>query len=183
MSVEQALMYTWSPQRRARSFELLKGEGARFLAGPAEAAAWKWDLESQVYNVNVGHSNPRVLARIQAQLGEVCAAAPNARLPVRQELAERLCKLSGMAKLFLTTGGSEAVENAIKIARLITGRAKVLTRRNSYHGATMEVLGIAGDGRRDPFAHLLPPGRWIDDPYPAREATGGRPSDLSLIHI
>ncbi len=168
------LFFTWSAQSRARTLEITDARGARFeVAGKG----WMWDLESQVYNVNVGHGHPHLRARMTRQIESIAACAPNAVLPIRAELGALLARHSGMAKAFLTTGGSEAVENAIKIARLATGRSKVITRRHSYHGATLAVLEIAGDSRKQPFAATMGEGLHIEDPYPAREATAERPSD------
>ncbi len=169
-------MFTWSAQTAARELEIIGAEGAQFeVAGKGLV----WDLESQVYNVAVGHRHPHVQARMIAQIETLPACAPNAVLPIRAQLGQRLAEHSGMGKAFLTSGGSEAVENAIKMARLLTGRTKVLARRHSYHGATLAVLEIAGDARRDPFAATMAPGLLIDDPYPAREPdpSTGTPSD------
>lgn len=168
------LFFTWSAQSRARGLEIVGAEGARFeVAGKG----WVWDLESQVYNVNVGHKHPHVTQRMIAQIETLPACAPNAVLPIRARLGELLAERSGMGKAFLTTGGSEAVENAIKFARLSTGRSKVIARRNSYHGATLAVLEIAGDARKRPFAATMAEPLHIDDPYPARAPASGRPSD------
>ncbi len=159
----QHLMFTWTAQRAARPLTLEGAEGARFLT---REHGWLWDLESQVYNVNIGHGHPRVKARMIAQITDQPTAAPNMLIPVRAELARTLARVTGLAKAFLATGGSEAVENAIKIARLVTGRSKIITRRHSYHGATLAVLGVAGDPRKQPFAATLSPAYHIDDPYP-----------------
>ena len=168
------LFFTWSAQRQARSLEIIAAEGARFeVAGKG----WVWDLESQVYNVNVGHGHAHVRARMIEQIGGIAACAPNAVLPIRARLGALLAEHSGMAKAFLTTGGSEAVENAIKIARLVTGRSKVIARKNSYHGATLAVLEIAGDKRKAPFEATMRAPLHIEDPYPARAPTPTRASD------
>lgn len=174
------LFFTWSAQHSARTLEITDAERARFeVAGKG----WVWDLESQVYNVNVGHRHPHVQARMIAQINELSACAPNAVLEIRATLGELLAKHTGMAKVFLTTGGSEAVENAIKIARLATGRTKVIARRSSYHGATLAVLEIAGDARKQPFAVNMRAPLHIDDPYPARAPTPTRASDwLESLH-
>jgi taurine--2-oxoglutarate transaminase len=91
-------------------------------------------------------------------------------------MAELLHKHSGMSKGFYTTGGSDAVENAIKIARLFTGKSKIITRRTSYHGATLAVLGVSGDSRKVPFHKDLPPAYHIEDNYPPRHPKDGEPS-------
>jgi taurine--2-oxoglutarate transaminase len=165
------VMFTWSAQQRARAVEIVDAERARFeVAGKG----WVWDLESQVYNVNVGHRHPHVQARMIEQIQQLPACAPNAVLPVRAQLGELLAAHTGLAKAFLSTGGSEAVENAIKIARLVTGRSKIITREHSYHGATLAVLEVAGDVRKDPFTATMRPALHIRDPFPTRL---GYPSD------
>ena len=141
------LFFTWTAQRGAKGLAIEDAKGARFKI----EGRWIWDLESQVYNVNVGHKHPHVQRRMIEQIETLPACAPNAVLPIRAELGEALAKHTGLHRAFLTTGGSEAVENAIKIARLYTGRSKVITRKHSYHGATLSVLGIAGDPRKAPY--------------------------------
>lgn len=157
------LFFTWTAQRGARPLTLTAAEGARFCTAEH---GWLWDLESQTYNVNAGHGCAAIQERMIAQIRELPAAAPNMLLPVRAALGDALAARTGLAKAFLATGGAEAVENAIKIARLYTGRSKIITRRSSYHGATLTALAVAGDPRRAPFAADLPPGIHIDDPYP-----------------
>ncbi|MCA9718610.1 MAG: aspartate aminotransferase family protein [Myxococcales bacterium] len=157
------LFFTWSAQRDVLPLTIVEAAGPRFRT---LEDGWLWDLESQVYNVNVGHGHAHVKARMVAQIGTLPAAAPNAVLPIRAELGALLGARTGLHRAFLTTGGSEAVENAIKIARLVTGRSKIITRRNSYHGATLAALGVAGDVRKLPFARDLAPAYHVDDPYP-----------------
>jgi taurine--2-oxoglutarate transaminase len=167
------LFFTWTRQAGVQGLEIVDARGARFeVAGKG----WVWDLESQVYNVNVGHRHPHVQSRMIEQIERLPACAPNAVLPIRSELGALLAEHTGLHRAFLTTGGSEAVENAIKMARLVTGRSKVVTRRNSYHGATLAVLGIAGDRRKDPYVADLAPAFHIEDSIPVREAEDGRPS-------
>ena len=157
------LFFTWTAQHQAQPLTIDQARGARFHT---VEHGWLWDLESQVYNVNVGHAHPHVQERMIAQIRGQATAAPNVALPIRAELGSLLHRLTGLEKAFLATGGSEAVENAIKIARLVTGRSKIVTRRNSYHGATLAVLGVAGDPRKQPFERDLAPAFHIEDPYP-----------------
>lgn len=164
------IFYTWSAQRRAHPLTIDAAEGARFRT---REHGWLWDLESQTYNVNAGHGVAHIQERMIAQIRELPAAGPNMRLDVRDALAAVLCARTGLARAFLATGGAEAVENAIKIARLYTGRSKIVTRRRSYHGATLMTLAVAGDPRKAPFAADLPPAIHIDDPYPVAP---GQPS-------
>ncbi len=155
------LYFTWTAQRQAHPLTIDAAEGARFRT---RERGWLWDLESQTYNVNAGHGCRHIQERMIAQIRELPAAGPNMRLAIRAELGELLAARTGLPKAFLATGGAEAVENAIKIARLVTGRSKIVTRRSSYHGATLTTLAVAGDPRRRPFD--LPPAIHIDDPYP-----------------
>ena len=164
---------TWQAQRGAWAFPVDRAEAARFHV-PGEG--WKWDLGSQSYNVHVGHAHPHVLDALRRAVERaVLTAGPNADVPERTALADRLRRLSGMDRVFFALGGAEAMENAVKIAMLATGRDRVLARRRSYHGATLAMLGVAGDPRRAPFA--AGGGPWIDDPYPPRPPSEDRPSD------
>jgi len=169
----ERLFFTWTRQRGAEGLEITDARGARFQMADGR---WIWDLESQVYNVTVGHKDPRVQQRMIRQIEVLPACAPHAVLPVRAELADKLSARTGLHRAFLTCGGSEAVENAIKIARLVTGRAKVITRAHSYHGATQAVLALNGDPRRTPFEAWLPSPLHIDDAWPPRPPTAGQPS-------
>ena len=101
------LLFTWTAQSKARPLEIVDADGARFREA---SAGWMWDLESQVYNVNVGHKHPHVIARMVEQIESLPACAPNAVLPIRARLGELLAEKTGLEKAFLTTGGSEAVE-------------------------------------------------------------------------
>lgn len=167
------LFRTWQAQRTARAYPVDRAEGARIHV---PGHGWKWDLSSQSYNVNVGHGRREILEAMRRALdGTVLTAGPNVDLPLRHALAERLRALAGMDRVFFGLGGAEAVENAVKIAMLVTGRRRVVARRRSYHGATLATLAFSGDPRREPFADGA--GAWIDDPYPPRPPAEGRPSD------
>ncbi len=176
----QHLFFTWSAQQRNRGLEIVDAERARFeVAGKG----WVWDLESQVYNVAVGHRHPHVQRRMIEQIERLPAAAPNALLPIKAELGDLLARHTGLARAVLTTGGAEAVENAMKMAMLLTGRSKFIARENSYHGATLATLEVAGDPRKQPFAAGMRAPLHIHDPFPARAPTPTRPSDwLESLH-
>lgn len=170
----ERLFFTWSVQHDTRGYALSAGQGARFQV---DGRDWLWDFGSQIYNLVAGHGHARIQERMIAQIRETPAAHPHALLPVRAEVGELLHRHTGLAKAFLTTGGSEAVENAIKISRLFTKREKIVTRLTSYHGATLAVLGVSGDPRREPFKASLGAPYYIEDSWPAREGTADRPSD------
>ena len=141
--------FTWTAQDQARPIELHGGRGATFET--ADGARWL-DLGSLVYQVSAGHGHPRIIEAIKAQADRLCVSVPGAVYPEKVKLAERLLALApeGFTKVFFTLGGSDANENAIKMARLFTGRSKLLSRYRSYHGATLGAVTLGGDWRRPP---------------------------------
>jgi taurine--2-oxoglutarate transaminase len=108
------------------------------------------DFSSQLVNVNIGHQHPAVVAAIQEQAALLCTVAPQHGNLARTRAAELILDHSfeGATKVFFTNGGTEAVEHAVRMARLHTGRPKVLSRYRSYHGATSTSINLTGDPRR-----------------------------------
>jgi taurine---2-oxoglutarate transaminase len=139
--------FTWSSQRAARPIELTGGEGAWFTT--ADGGRWL-DLGSLAYMVNGGHGNRRIVEAIKRQADALCLTTPSAVFPAKVELAERLLAMAGpgFTKVFFALGGAQANENAIKIARIVTGRPKLVSRLRSYHGASLGALALTGDWRR-----------------------------------
>jgi len=161
---EYPFFFTWTAQSAAKPMELTGGEGAWFTL--KDGSRWL-DLGALAYQVNVGHGNKRIVEAIKRQADELCLSAPNSVFPAKVELAERLLKLAGPAfsKVFFTLGGAEANENALKIARLATGRLKNIARFHSYHGASMGALSLTGDWRRAPLEPGLPGVVHVQDCY------------------
>jgi taurine--2-oxoglutarate transaminase len=128
------------------------------LAGAEGSYVWDYDgnryldLSSQLVNTNIGHQHPKVVAAVQQQAARLCTIAPQHANETRNEAARLITDLApaGMSKVFFTNGGAEAVENAVRMARLHTGRQKVLTRYRSYHGGTQTAVTLTGDPRRWP---------------------------------
>jgi taurine--2-oxoglutarate transaminase len=110
------------------------------------------DFSSQLVNTNIGHQHPKVTAAIAAQAGKLTTLAPQHASEVRGQAATRLAALApaGLEKVFFTNGGADANENAIRMARLHTGRPKVLSFYRSYHGNTGAAISSTGDPRRWP---------------------------------
>ena len=161
---DEPFFFTWSTQRDAHGLEIVGGEGAWFET--ADGARWL-DLGSLIYHANLGHGHPRMIAAVEAQARRLCLTMPKAVYPQKRALAERLLSIAGdeYAKVFFTLGGSDANENALKMARLATGRHKVLSRHRSYHGATMGALSLTGDYRRPPLEPVLPGALKVLDCY------------------
>lgn len=173
------VLYTWTAQQQARPISIVYGEGAFFY--DHEGQRW-FDLESQVFNCNLGHGDSRVIEAISRQAQELACAHPAAIFESKARLGELLAEVTPgtMSHAFLCLSGSEAIENAYKIARMITGRHKVIARRRSYHGASMGALSLTGDARRKP----LEPGLWgvlrADDPYCYRCPYGLKPDGCAM---
>ncbi len=110
------------------------------------------DFSSQLVYTNIGHQHPAVVRAIQEQAGTLCTIAPQHGYASRYRAAELILDHSfeGAAKVFFTNGGTESVEHAVRMARLHTGRHKVLSAYRSYHGATATAMNLTGDPRRWP---------------------------------
>ena len=155
-------MFSWAVQNTANPIHLARAQGVWFWDGEGH----KWlDFSSQLINLNIGHQHPRMLEAIKKQVDDLCFAGPGFATEPRAALGRKLAEVTGLAKSFFTLGGSEANENAIKMARLFTGRDKIITRYRSYHGATMGVMTASGDPRRWPVEPGVPGIVRVFDPY------------------
>ena len=155
-------MFSWSVQAASNPVHMTRGEGVWFWDGDDN----RWlDFSSQLINLNVGHQHPKVLEAIKRQVDELCFAGPGFATEPRGALGKKLSEVTGLAKSFFTLGGAEANENAMKIARLVTGRDKIITRYRSYHGATMGSMTASGDPRRWPVEPGIPGIVRAFDPY------------------
>ncbi|BEL07659.1 aspartate aminotransferase family protein [Actinoplanes sichuanensis] len=110
------------------------------------------DFSSQLVNINIGHQHPRLIAAIQEQAGRLATIQPAFANDKRGEAARMIAEVAppSLNKVFFTNGGAEANENAIRMARLHTGRHKVLSTYRSYHGSTATAITATGDPRRWP---------------------------------
>ena len=143
------VFHSWSAQRALQPLPIAAAEGSYF---------WDYDgnryldFSSQLVNTNIGHQHPKVTAAIAAQAARLTTIAPQHANEARGEAASRLAALApdGFEKVFFTNGGADANENAIRMARLHTGRTKVLSFYRSYHGNTGAAINSTGDPRRWP---------------------------------
>lgn len=145
-------------------------EGRRYL-----------DFESQLVNLNLGFQHPRVVEAIQKQAETLCYVSPAMGNAARSRLAELVAEVTpeGLKKSFFTSGGAEAVENAIRLARHYTGRHKVFARYRSYHGGTAGALSATGDPRRWGAEPGMPGVVRLLDPYIYR-CPAGHPSPCPI---
>lgn len=140
--------FTWTSQSKAEPLHLLGGEGAYFDTNEGRFL----DFGSLIYQAYAGHGNQTIVQAVCEQAQRLCLATPAAIYPEKVALAHRLLALApeGFTKIFFTLGGSEANENAFKMARMFTGRHKAISRYRSYHGATLGAASLTGDWRRRP---------------------------------
>jgi taurine--2-oxoglutarate transaminase len=154
------------PIARAEGVYLWDADGRRYL-----------DFSSQLMNVNIGHGHPRVVSAIKKQADRLLYVSPAFATEVRGELGRLLAQIApgDLKKTFFTLGGAEANENAIKVARMFTGRQKIITRYRSYHGATYGAMTASGDVRRLAVEPGIPGIVRVFDPYCYRCAFGKEP--------
>jgi len=180
LSDEQAarVFYTWTAQASAVPLEIVGGQGARFAT--ADGAQW-WDLGSMTWNAALGHGHPRMKKALAEAAGRGLLVYPTAVFPAKARAAELLAEVTpaGLEKTFFCLSGAEANENAVKMARLFTGRQKIVARTRSYHGATLAMLSLSGDPRREPFEPGLPGVVRMGDPYCFRCPFGKEPTSCA----
>jgi len=171
---------------RAHVFHSWSAQGALtplVIAGGAGCDVWDYDgnsyldFSSQLVNTNIGHQHPAVVAAIKGQADVLTTVAPAHANLARGEAAKRILARAGstFGKVFFTNGGADANENAMRMARLTTGRDTVLSTYRSYHGNTGAAVVATGDWRRVPnqfargHAHFFGPFEyrsefWADSP-------------------
>lgn len=138
---------TWRPQKGWKPLHIVKAEGSVFYDATGKRFI---DASAQLMCSNLGHGNQAVIDAICKQARELAFVAPGFATTVRAELATKLLEVvpRGIEKFFFATSGTEANECAIKMARLVTGRHKIIARYNSYHGSTATAAALTGDYRR-----------------------------------
>ena len=141
------VFHSWSAQGALQPVVIAKALGSRMWDD--KGGTWL-DFSSQLVNVNIGHQHPKLVAAIQEQAGRLCTIAPSFANDMRSEAARLIAELApgDLDMVFFTNGGTEAVENAVRLARGHTGRYKVLSAYRSYHGATGTSIALTGDPRR-----------------------------------
>ena len=160
----QYVFFPWVPQAGIDPIAMARAEGVWFW----DANGKKYlDFASQLMNVNVGHGHRKIIEAIKEQLERLTFAYPGMATDVKGAAARKVAEVTpgDVNKVLFTLGGAEAVENAIKIARLVTGRSKIVTRYRSYHGATYGAVSAGGDPRRFAAEPGIPGIVRVLDPY------------------
>lgn len=146
------VFHSWSAQAEISPMTITASAGSYIWDGDGRRLL---DFSSQLVNTNIGHQHPKVVAAIQAQAAKLCTVAPQHANDARSEAARLIAERTPgeLNKVFFTNGGADAVEHAVRMARLHTGKYKVLSRYRSYHGGTETAINLTGDPRRWPNDH------------------------------
>ena len=180
------VFHSWSAQKLINPLPVARAEGSWLYDYDGNKYL---DFSSQLMNVNVGHQHPRLVAAIQEAAGRLCTIAPFHANADRSEAARLVAEVApdGMNMVFFTSGGAEANENAIRMARLHTGRRKILAAHRSYHGATHGAITLTGDPRRWPSEPGISDVVRYWGPYPYRSSfhadTPERETERALAHL
>jgi len=143
----QHTLFSWSKQSGLNPISIEKAKGVYLYDRSGKRYI---DFSSQLMNVNIGHGHPKVTEAVVQQMNEVSYVYPGMITKVRGDLGKKLSEIAPgkLTRTFFTLGGAEAVENAIKLARIYTGRHKIITQYQSFHGASYGAFSAGGDPRR-----------------------------------
>jgi taurine---2-oxoglutarate transaminase len=141
---------TWRKQKQWNPLHVVSADGCYFTDGTGKRFL---DFSAQLVCSNLGHNNQAVIQSIQEQAATLAYAAPFHATTARAELSQLLLDVlpEGLTKFFFTTSGTDANEAAFKIARMVTGKSKIIARYRSYHGATANSIAATGEVRRWPM--------------------------------
>lgn len=161
-------LQSWSKQGAINPIPVEKAEGIYYWDYDGNRYT---DMSSQLVNLNLGHGNREIVEAIKEQAEQYCFMGPSFAVESRANLAEMVINLlpDTFGKVFFTNGGADANENAIKMARMFTGRKKVFSRYRSYHGSTFGAGNLTGEPRRYPLEPGIPGFVKFFDPYLYRE--------------
>ena len=167
-------LFTWTAQQGIEPLEIVSAERAHFTTASGRRIL---DFASLVFNASAALHHPKIAEAIAVQARTLPAAAPGMATEIRGRYGEALASVvpAPLGRFLFTVGGADANEHAIKIARLVTGRPKIVARHRSYHGATLGALAATGDPRRLPFEPVLPGVVRVLDPYCYRCPFGWTP--------
>jgi taurine--2-oxoglutarate transaminase len=142
-------LFSWSKQKGTNPIAVKYGEGVYLYDYDGKKYI---DFSSGLMNVNIGHGDQRVTEAVVKQMQEVAYVTPSCVTKARGDLGKKLAEIcpGDLNKSFFTLCGATSIENGIKLARLYTGKHKILSRYQSYHGATMGVISAGGDPRKLP---------------------------------
>ena len=164
----QYVLQSWSKQGNLHPIPVKSAEGIYFYDYDGKRYA---DMSSQQVNVNLGYGNQDMADAIKEKVDQLSYIGPSFGDTSRATLGKRIIDLlpDSFGKVFFTNGGADANENALKIARMYTGRNKVMSRYRSYHGSSFGAGNLTGEPRRFPLEPGIPGFVKFFDPYLYRE--------------
>ncbi len=177
------VLQSWSKQGNMNPIAVKRAEGIYFYDYDDNRYT---DMSSQLVNLNLGFGNQDIADAIKEQVDQFCFMGPSYAVESRSTLAEMIIKLlpETFGKIFFTNAGADANENAIKMARMYTGRKKVFSRYRSYHGSTFGAGNLTGEPRRYPLEPGIPGFVKFFDPYLYREQLAfPSEEDASIYYI
>lgn len=162
-------LQSWSKQGGINPISVEKADGIYFWDYEGNKYT---DMSSQLVNMNVGFGNKKIGDAIKEQVDQYCFVGPSYGAESRAQLAEKIVNLlpDNFGKIFFTNAGADANENAVKIARMFTGKNKILSRYRSYHGSSFGAGNLTGEPRRYTLEPGIPGFIKFFDPYIYREA-------------
>ena len=163
-NAKKYVLQSWSKQATLNPIPVEKAEGIYFYDYDGNRYT---DMSSQLVNLNVGFGNKDIGDAIKEQVDKYCFVGPSYAAESRVKLAKMIVDLlpDTFGKVFFTNAGADANENAIKIARMYTGRKKVFSRYRSYHGSSFGAGNLTGEPRRYPLEPGIPGFVKFFDPY------------------
>ena len=161
------VLHSWMKQGPFQPKVMARAEGIYFWD---DSGKRYFDMSSQLVYANIGHQHPKLLKAF-ANIGDYPLAGPSFATKPKSDLSQKIINLApdNMAKVFYTSGGAEANDHAVKIARMYSGRFKIFSRYRSYHGATFGAANLTGESRRFPAEPGLPGFVKFEVPYLYRE--------------
>lgn len=162
-------LQSWSKQRNIDPIPVEKADGIYFLDYDGNRYT---DMSAQLVNMNLGFGNKKIGDAIKEQVDKFCFVGPSYGAESRAKLAKKIIELmpDNMGKVFFTNAGAESNENAVKMARMFTGKSKVFSRYRSYHGSSFGAGNLTGEPRRYALEPGIPGFVKFFDPYVYREA-------------
>ena len=161
-------LFSWSKQAGLNPINAEKAEGVYVYDRDGKKYI---DFSSQLMNVNIGHGDKRVIDAVMKQMNELQFVYPGMATDIRGRLGKKLAEITpkNLTKVFFTLGGAEAIENAIKLARVYSGRSKIISFYRSYHGATHGAMSASGDPRKHAMDDYQVPNMiHVENPYAYR---------------
>jgi taurine--2-oxoglutarate transaminase len=175
-------MYTWAAGDAVNPIPVARAEGVYFYTPEGKRIL---DFNSQLMSVPIGHSHPKVVAAMKKACDGLLYIYPGTATEPRARFSKRLAELvpGDINTFFFTLGGAEANENAIRAAKLYTGRQKIIARYRSYHGATNATMQLTGDPRRWANEPGMPGVLHVLDPKPYNYSFGESDEEITKNNL